>query len=103
LQNVGFLCDEVRKKTIYKDIQRAMLNAMVSKDRYVASVNSVDANQESYRFVEQRYESGRSTLFDLQQARTNLERALSEQIQAKYEFIFNTKILDFYNGEEIAL
>jgi outer membrane protein len=91
------------KKTIFKDIQRAMLNAKVSKDRYMAAVNSVEANQESYRFVEQRYESGRSTFFDMQQSRYNLERALSEQIQAKYEFIFNTKVLDFYNGKSIEL
>ncbi|MDR1950929.1 MAG: TolC family protein [Bacteroidales bacterium] len=94
---------ENAKKAIYKDIQRAMLNAKVSKDRYIAAVNSVHANQESYRFVEQRYESGRSTFFDMQQSRYNLERALSEQIQAKYEFIFNTKVLDFYNGKSIDL
>jgi outer membrane protein len=91
------------KKVIFKDIQRAMLNAKVSKDRYVAAVNSVEANQESYHFVEQRYESGRSTFFDMQQSRYSLERALSEQIQAKYEFIFNTKVLDFYNGKTIEL
>jgi outer membrane protein len=94
---------ENAKKTVFKDIQRAMLNAKVSKDRYVAALNSVQANQESYRFVEQRYEAGRSTFFDLQQSKNNLERALSEQIQAKYEFIFNTKVLDFYNGKEIEL
>jgi outer membrane protein len=94
---------ENAKKAIYKDIQRAMLNAKVSKDRYVAAVNSVEANQESFRFVEQRYESGRSTFFDMQQSRNNLERALSEQIQSKYEFIFNTKVLDFYNGKPIEL
>ncbi len=94
---------ENAKKTIFKDIQRALLNAKVSKDRYVASVNSVQANQESYRYVVQRYESGRSTFFDLQQSRVNLEKAQSEQIQAKYEFIFNTKVLDFYNGKAIDL
>jgi outer membrane protein len=91
------------RNDIYKDIQRAMLNAKVSKDRYIAATNAVRANQESFRFIEQSFESGRSTFFDMQQSRNNLERALSEQIQAKYEFIFNTKILDFYNGKEIAL
>jgi outer membrane protein len=94
---------ENAKKNMFKDIQRAMLNAKVSKERYVAAVNSVEANQESFHFVQQRYESGRSTIFDLQQSRYNLERALSEQIQAKYEFIFNTKVLDFYNGKAIEL
>jgi len=91
------------KNTIYKEIQRAMLNAKVSRDRYIAAENAVQANQESFRFVEQSFASGRTTFFDMQQSRNNLERAQSEQIQAKYEFIFNTKILDFYNGKEIEL
>jgi outer membrane protein len=102
IQNQEFEVEKA-KKAIYKDIQRAMLNAKVSKDRYIAAVNSAEANQKSYQFVEQRYESGRATFFDLQQSKNNLEKALSEQIQAKYEFIFNIKILDFYNGKEISL
>jgi len=36
-------------------------------------------------------------------SQSNLERALSEQIQAKYEFIFHVKVLNFYNGREIGL
>jgi outer membrane protein len=102
IQNQEFEVEKA-KKTLYKDIQRAMLNAKVSKDRYMASVNSVQANEESYRYAEQRYEAGRSTFFDMQQSKTGLEKALSEQIQAKYEFIFNTKVLDFYNGNTIEL
>jgi outer membrane protein len=56
---------ESARKTMFNDIQRAMLNAKVSRERYIAAVNSVQANREAYRFVEQRYESGRSTFFDL--------------------------------------
>jgi outer membrane protein len=80
-----------------------MLNAKVSRDRYIAAVNAVQANQASFQFVEQAFESGRTTFFDMQQSRNNLERAQSEQIQAKFEFIFNTKVLDFYNGKTIEL
>ncbi len=94
---------ENAKKTVYKDIQRAMLNAKASKDRYISATRSVQANEQSYSFVEQHYQLGRSSFFDLQQSKTNLDKALSEQIQAKYEFIFNVKILDFYTGREIAL
>jgi len=91
------------RNAIYNDIQRAMLNAHVSRDRYIAAANAVQANQRSFEFVEQAFASGRTTFFDMQQSRNNLERAQSEQIQAKYEFIFNVKVLDFYNGNEIGL
>ncbi|MCL2412725.1 MAG: TolC family protein [Bacteroidales bacterium] len=91
------------RNAIYNDIQRAMLNAHVSRDRYIAAANAVRANQQSFEFVEQAFTAGRTTFFDMQQSRNNLERAQSEQIQAKYEFIFNVKVLDFYNGREIRL
>jgi len=91
------------RNEIYNDIQRAMLNAHVSRDRYMAAANAVRANQRSFEFVEQAFTSGRATFFDMQQSRNNLERALSERIQAKYEFIFHVKVLDFYNGREIGL
>ncbi|MDR0437197.1 MAG: TolC family protein [Bacteroidales bacterium] len=102
IQNQEFEVERA-KKAIYKDIQRSMLNAKVSKDRYIAAANSAEASQKAFHFVTERFEAGRATFFDLQQSKNNLERALSEQIQAKYEFIFNTKILDFYNGKEITL
>ena len=91
------------RNAIYNDIQRAMLNAHVSRERYISAANAVRANQTSFRFVEQAFEAGRTTFFDMQQSRNNLERAQSERIQAKYEFIFNTKVLEFFNDREIDL
>lgn len=94
---------EDAKKTIYKDIQKALLNAKVSKERYAAAEKSAQANLESFRFVEQSFAAGKATTFDLQQSRMSLEKSLSDKIQSKYEFIFNIKVLDFYNGVEISL
>ena len=90
------------RNAIYNDIQRAMLNAHVSRDRYLAAANAVRANRQAFEFVEQAFASGRTTFFDMQQSRNNLERAQSEQVQAKYEFIFSVKVLEFYNGREIG-
>jgi len=36
-------------------------------------------------------------------AKTQLSKAESDLLQAKYEFIFRTKILDFYRGLPITL
>ena len=38
------------------------------------------------------YAAGRSTTFDYNDAKTRMQKAESDQIQAKYEFIFRTKI-----------
>ena len=37
------------------------------------------------------------------EAKTKYAQSLSEQAQAKYNFIFRAKILDFYNGTSISL
>ena len=44
-----------------------------------------------------------STTFDYNDAKTRMQKAESDQIQAKYEFIFRTKILDFYAGFPLTL
>ena len=46
--------------------------------------------------------AGRSTIFDYNDAKTRIERSESEMVQAKFEFIFRRKILDFYAGEPLG-
>ena len=41
--------------------------------------------------------------FDLEQARFRLINAQSSQVSSKYDFIFKTKVLDFYLGKPIRL
>ena len=45
---------------------------------------------------------GRSTVLDYNNAKTKMEKSESDMIQAKYEVIFNCKILDFYYQENFA-
>ena len=40
--------------------------------------------------------------FELEQARIRLLNAESSLINAKYDFVFKTKVLDFYVGKEIT-
>jgi outer membrane protein len=91
------------KKTLYKEIQTAYLNATAAQEKYRASHKSVEASQESFRYAEERYQIGKSSVFEFNEARTRLIQSQSEQIQAKYDFIFRSKILDFYNGLPIKL
>ena len=91
------------KKKLYKDIQTAYSNATAAQAKYTSSVKAVDASRESFKYAEERYEIGKSTVFEFNDAKTKLIQSLSEQIQAKYDYIFCTKILDFYNGMPITL
>jgi outer membrane protein len=92
---------ENAKKALFKEIQRAILKANSSRQRYNSANVSVQANNEVFRQVKERFRMGKATSFDLQQAKNNLEKSHSEYIQAKYEFIFSIKILRFYSGENL--
>jgi outer membrane protein len=91
------------KKTLFKEIQTAYLNAVAAQEKYKASQQAIKATSESFNYAKERYETGKSTVFEFNEAKTRLVRSRSEEVQAKYDYIFRTKILDFYNGTPIKL
>ncbi|MDR1332217.1 MAG: TolC family protein [Tannerella sp.] len=94
---------ESSRKSLYKEIQQAYYNATAAQEKYLASSKSVEASLQSFTYAEERYDAGKSTVFEYNEARTKYAQSLSEQAQSKYNFIFRAKILDFYNGIPIRL
>ncbi len=94
---------ENSKKTLYKEIQQAYFNATAAQDKYRSSDKSVIATKEAFSYAEERYTAGKSTVFEFNEAKTKYAQSLAEQVQAKYNFIFRAKILDFYHGTPITL
>jgi outer membrane protein len=91
------------KKTLFKEIQTAYLNAVAAQEKYKASQQAIKATSESFNYAKERYETGKSSVFEFNEAKTKLVRSRSEEVQSKYDYIFTTKILDFYNGIPIKL
>lgn len=85
---------EDTKRELQKTIQQAHYNALISKARWDASLKSEKAMQEAFRFVNQKYLNGRASQYELFQAKTNLTQTLTEQTQAKFEYIFRLRILE---------
>ncbi|MDR2813754.1 MAG: TolC family protein, partial [Prevotellaceae bacterium] len=91
------------KKTLYKEIQQAYHSAVAAQKSYRAAQKSVEAAREAFRYAESKYQTGKSSVYELTEAQTTLTRSLSEESQAKFSYIFAAKILDFYSGKPIAL
>lgn len=94
---------ENSKKTLYKEIQQAYYNATAAQEKYTASDKSVASSREAFSYAQARYEAGKSTVFEFNEAKTKYAQSLAEQVQAKYDFIFRAKILDFYRGAPLQL
>ena len=94
---------ENSKKTLYKEIQQAYYNATAAQEKYTASDKSVASSREAFSYAQARYEAGKSTVFEFNEAKTKYAQSLAEQAQAKFDFIFRAKILDFYRGTPLKL
>ena len=94
---------ENTQKILYKEIQTAYYNAIGAQEKFKAANKSVDAANESFKYATERYESGKTSVFEFNEAKNKMTQSLSEQIQAKYDYVFRSKILDFYSGNGIDL
>jgi len=90
------------KQALYKEIQQAHVDARSALQRFQAAVKSVDSQQESFRYKEQQFTVGLINTVEYNDAKNKLINAESELLQAKYEYIFKTRILDFYQGKPIT-
>ncbi|QIX59810.1 TolC family protein [Hymenobacter lutimineralis] len=89
--------------TLRQNIQQAYADARAAQRRYVAAKRQVDALTTAYRNAEIRFNNGLLNGTEFNISKNNLTAAESSMIQAKYEFIFRRKVLDFYQGRPISL
>jgi outer membrane protein len=94
---------ETEMLRLNKTVHQAWADATASLKRYAASQKAVESYEESFKYSEQRFNLGMLTSLDYNNAKNELQRAQSEMLQAKYEYVFKTKVLDFYMGIPIAL
>jgi outer membrane protein len=94
---------EGTKKQLYKNIQKAYSDAVAALKKYNASLKAVASSEESFRYTEQKFNVGMVTSVDYNASKTQLLNAQADMSQAKYEYIFKTKVLDFYKGIPLSL
>lgn len=85
------------RMALRKEIEQAYYNVHVAFKKYNASGQAVRSATEVFNYESNRAAAGRSNMYEYNDAKTRLEKAESNMLQAKYEFIFNKKILDFYS------
>jgi outer membrane protein len=90
------------KNQLYSSVQQAYNDASAANRQYEASIKSVAAAERAFSYAEQRQAVGSMNDVDFNISRNNLAIAKSEQLRAKYEYMFRTKILDFYQGKPLS-
>lgn len=91
------------RQLLLKEIQQAANDATSTYLRCKATERNVKSMEESFRYVQNKFDIGLLNGTDYTVSKTNLFQAQSNFIQAKYEHVFKLKILDFYKGVPISL
>lgn len=91
------------KLDIESNVQRAFTDAQAALKSYQAAKKSLTAQELAFQNSQERYNIGAMNTFDLEQTRIRLINAQAGLINAKYDFVFKTKVLDFYIGKPVTI
>ncbi|MCX6228660.1 MAG: TolC family protein [Bacteroidia bacterium] len=94
---------EGAKKLLRSDVETAQTNAIAALNRFTSNQKAVSAMREAFRYSSEKFAVGLVNTIEYNTAKTKLSKSESDLLQAKYEFIFRTKILDFYRGLPLVL
>lgn len=89
------------QKTLYKNIEKTYIDAITSFEKYQATIKSVISTQEAHRYAIEKYDAGKSSVFEYNEQKMKLADALSQQTQAKYTFFLKEYILNYYSCHAI--
>ena len=92
-----------QKLTLYANIQQAYADAVAALKKFTATQKALVSMEESFKYTETKFEVGLVNTVDYNTSKNQLIATQSDLLQAKYDFIFKTKILNFYQGEPITL
>ncbi|MBR5063082.1 MAG: TolC family protein, partial [Bacteroidales bacterium] len=56
------------------------------------------AAEDSFTLVQAKYENGKATVTEFNESRNQLLKTRSDAVQATYEYLFQTRLVDFYRG-----
>jgi outer membrane protein len=83
-------------------IEQSYTDLKNSIKKYEATKEQIAAAELAYKNMERKYKVGMATAIDFLIEKNAFYQAQSNGIQAKYDYIFKSKILDFYQGVPIT-
>ena len=94
---------ELEKNKLRKNIESAYADALAAYHTYVARKKAVESFRESFNYTQEKFNVGMVNATDYNVSKIQLSNAEADLASAKYDFIFKTKILDFYLGRKLTL
>ncbi|MBP3203201.1 MAG: TolC family protein [Bacteroidales bacterium] len=87
------------QQSLYKEIVQAWNGAVAAQAKLRASTLARQAAADAMELATAKYENGKATLTEFNEARNRLVKAQSDAVQATYEYLFQRALLRFYRGK----
>ena len=89
------------RKTLYKEIQQVYYNAVAAGSKYESSKQAQQSSQDAFKLTQAKYENGKASITEFNEAKNNYLKTESDLVQARYEYLYQTALLDFYRGRDL--
>lgn len=84
------------------NVYQAYVDAQGAAKAYEAAIKTVESQKLAFEYAQQRFEVGVSNAFELSQSKFRLTNAENRLINAKYDYIFNLKVLELFFGIRVV-
>jgi outer membrane protein len=95
--------EQLVKNNLNKIINQAVQDLKSAIKSYGATKSAFGSSKQAFNDIQQRYDVGLVNIIELSTAQTNYNKAEFDFIQAKYNVIFRSKVIDFYLGKPLTL
>ena len=90
------------KKALYKEIQQVYYNAVAANQKLSSSRQASESSETAFRLTQAKYEQGKATITEFNEAKNNYLKSESDLTQARYEYLYQQALIRFYQGKDIA-
>ena len=91
------------KKALYKEIQQVYYNAVAANQKLTSSLQASESSETAFRLTQAKYEQGKSTITEFNEAKNNWLKSESDLTQARYEYLYQLALIRFYSGQTLKL
>lgn len=94
---------EQQKQNVRQSVQKAQFDADANYETFLSAMETEKSTKLALEFADKSYTAGRTTIYEVNVARNNYANAQGSVAQAKYNYLFSLKLLNFYSGIPLTL
>jgi outer membrane protein len=89
------------KKTLYQEIQKVYYNALNAQSKEEASLQAMESTKDAFELMQAKYETGKATITEFNESKNTYLKSESDLVQARYENLYQSALIDFYRGKDL--